>query len=147
VIRTKVRNCRWYICLSLSDNTKEQDYIDALELLTKASIDMDHLIKAVAKFANWWREAKRVIYILEIRLLIEDQRVNPIRLSMARNNWESVRVRYEVYNRTVSVLCLLSDISWLNINLQIDTLTDHYPVDNTSTYAWMLDKVIALFTG
>jgi hypothetical protein len=77
-------------------------------------------------------------------MFVSYPRINPIRLEMARKGWETVRDRYEVYNRTVSVLCLCSIRPDRISIFQIDILADCYPVDNTRTF---LDKVIAWFTG
>ena len=50
-----------------------------------------------------------MIYQLEIRTFVSYPRISPIRLEMAQKGWASVRIRYETYNRTVSVLrlCLI----------------------------------------
>jgi len=107
-------------------DSEEQDYVTASELIEKAADDIGHLLDGVDKFANWWRQAESMISTLEIGMFVSYPRINPIRLVMARKGWETVRERYEVYNRT------------------IDTLADCYPVDNTRTW---LDKVITWFTG
>ena len=71
-------------------------------MLKKVSDDMGHLVDGVAKFANWWSQANAMLSNLEEQLFVNDQWINPIRLEMARKNWESIRDRYEVYSRTVS---------------------------------------------
>jgi len=93
-----------FVTIALSLSAKEQDHIDGLELLKKASDDMGNLVDGVTKFANWWSKAKSMISTLEKQMFASDQRINPIRLEMARRDWECVRERYEVYTRTVSVL-------------------------------------------
>ena len=95
-----------YRCSSLLDDSKEQVYVPASELIEKADNDIEHLLDGVNKFVNWWRQAESMISALEIGMFVSYPRINPIRLEMARKGWETVRHRYEVYNMTVSVLCL-----------------------------------------
>jgi hypothetical protein len=87
--------------LFLSGHT-QRDPICALELLRKAFDDIGHLIDGVAKLAHWWSKAEGVISTFEKQILIDGRRISLLQLDKARNGWESVRDRYEVYSRVVS---------------------------------------------
>ena len=94
------------MCLSLLDQSKEQDHIGALELLQNASDNIGQLADGVDKFTNWWRQAQQLITTVETQMFVSYPQINPIRLAMAQKSWESVRDRYEAYSRAVSGLCL-----------------------------------------
>ena len=98
------------MCLSLLDQSKEQDHIGALELLQNASDNIGQLADGVDKFTNWWRQAQQLITTLETQMFVSYPRINPIRLDMAQKSWESVRDRYEAYNRAVSGSLFMSGL-------------------------------------
>ena len=79
-------------------------------LLEKARDDVNCLVDGFTKFVNWWCDAKRMISVLDKRMFVCDQSIHPIRLEMAQEEWERVRQRYEIYNRTVSCSLLRSDM-------------------------------------
>ncbi|KIM83081.1 hypothetical protein PILCRDRAFT_7500 [Piloderma croceum F 1598] len=112
---------------TLSDYSREQDHINALE---KVSDDMGHLVDGVAKFAKWWSQAKSMLFTSDTQMFVNDQNINPIRLDMAQKSWESYSL-IQCYNV---------------IRFQIDTLADSYPVDNMRAYVSWFTTVKTLRT-
>jgi hypothetical protein len=78
---------------------------DALELLTKASNNVEEVVRCVHKFANWWDAAETMISSLRDQVVSADgRRLSLTRINMVKNSWELLKQDYEVYKRKVSDL-------------------------------------------